>query len=377
MRRIIIHLRTADEHGWQGAEAPGGVGGSRRWFCDLRFFAAAAAAAIAVHTLSKPEFAKKAVPAQVARGNHQVQIQSFAISPANARIATTDTEGCIAVRSPENAWQIQRTLSLAGFASEVAFAPDGRSLAMILGGVAPGVYLQDLDSRSSEPVEARLDSIQRPRHVAYSPDGECLAVTSDPNGTIVIWDLATRSERLVLHQPSPVVRMAFSPDGRWLATTGKFDRSIQLWDLHTGFRRILLEDAPGLIVALAFSPDGSSLASAGISEHQVRLWDLTTQEVCRVFIGHARSVNSVAFSPDGSMLATVGNDGMLGLWSVATGQRLLTLESQANCARTIAFSPDGRTLILATEDDDDIRSWYVPEILAADGAEDTECASIW
>jgi WD40 repeat protein len=375
VRRIIIHLRPAERRGGRSGEAQGVIGAPKLPFCDLRLFAAAAVAAIVFHILSKPDPAEKRGRWHVARGELGVQITSFALSPVNGLIATTNTAGRIALRAPESGWQIERLLDFPGIATEVACAPDGRSLASV--GKAPGIYLWELDSPTSEPAPARLGSIEWPRHVMYAPDGQSLAVTSDRDGTIVIWDRATRSERVILHAPTPVVRLAFSPDGRWLATTGADDRSIQLWDLQTGSRRILLEEGPSLIMALAFSCDGAFLASAGSSEHYVRLWDLKTQKVCRVFVGHSRSVNSVAFSPDGSLLATAGSDGMLGLWTIETGQRLLSLESQATCLRYVAFSPDAGTLILATEDDDDIRFWDVAELLAASGYESQQLASVW
>jgi len=344
-------------------------------FCDLRLVAAAAMAMIALHTVSNPELAKKRVRTHAAGGEHGVQIMSFALSSTSAQIATSNTAGRIALRAPENGWQIEQFLNFPGFATEVALSPDGRSLAIV--GIEPGIYVWNLGSPIGDPTKAMLGSIEWAKHVLYSPDGQSLAVTSDRDGTIVILDLATRRERMILHQPAPVLRIAFSPDGRWLATSGKYDRSILLWDLQTGSRRELLQNGPGTIMALAFSPDGALLASAGFAEHHVRLWDLKTMRVCREFRGHAHSVNSIAFSPDGSLLATAGNDGMLGLWTVATGQRLLRLDSQATCLRTVSFSPDARTLILATEDDDDIRSWDVAELLAASRTEHQQLASVW
>jgi WD40 repeat protein len=337
--------------------------------------AAAAAAAIGVHTLSNPDLAKKLSRSQIVRGELGVQITWFVLSPASGQIATINTAGRVALRAQEAGWQIERMLDFPGFATDVAFSPDGRSVAIV--GVSCGLYLTELDSPTSDLLRVKLDSIDRPKHVMYSPTGQFLAVTSDRDGTIVIADPATRRETVVLHQTSPVVRMAFSPDGRWLATTGRDDHSIQLWDLQTGSLRMLLENGPGTVVALAFSHDGKSLASAGTAEHHVLLWDLNSHQVCRVFTGHAQSVNSVAFSPDDSLLATASNDGMLGLWKAATGQRLLNVESQATCLRTVAFSPDGQTLILATEDDDDLRMWYVADLLAASETERQEFASIW
>ena len=116
-------------------------------------------------------------------------------------------------------------------------------------------------------------------------------------------------------------------------------------------------------MAIAFSPDGAFLATASVPEHHVRLWNVKTKRLSRLIAGQPHTVNSVAFSPDGSLLATAGNDGTLRLWAVDTGRRLGTLDSQARCLRNVAFSPDGRTIVLATEDDDDIRLWDVAELL--------------
>ena len=144
MRRIIIHLRPVERRGGRSGGAQRVITAPKLPFCDLRLFAAAAAAAIAFHTLSKPELAEKRGRLQVARGELGVQIMSFALSPVNALITTTNTAGRIALRAPESGWQIERLLDFPGFATEVAFAPDGRSLAVV--SKAPGIYLWELDS---------------------------------------------------------------------------------------------------------------------------------------------------------------------------------------------------------------------------------------
>ena len=272
-----------------------------------------------------------------------------------AEMATTNAAGRVCLRSPETGWQIERFLAFPRYAKAVAFSPDGQSLATA--GLALAFACGTSRSPSRQPTQTIVLPIKRPKSIVFSPDGPYLAVTTEFDGTILLWDLATRRERMVLHHPSPVVCVAFSPDGRWLATGGKRDWSILLWDLQTGSCRILLEHVPGPAMALAFSPDGALLASASFPEHHARLWDLKTGQVRRTFEGHSRSLNSIAFSPDGSLLATAGNDGMVGLWSVATGQRQVNLHGQATRLLTVDFSPDGQTLVLATGDDDDLRLW--------------------
>jgi WD40 repeat protein len=364
VRRNTIRWRPFQGHRMLGMDEREVMG-----FPKLRIFNAALLGAIVVTVvtlaeLSNPESVKKLAPSEVARGDPGVLVCSFALSPTIAQIATTDDAGRVTLRAQEKVWQFKRFLDFPGYAAAVAFSPDGRSLAAV--GAANCVCLWDLKSRTSHPASAVAVPIQWPNRTLFSPDGHSLVITTAFDGTILVWDLATQRERMVLHHHSPVATMAFSPDGLWLATAGTNDRSILLWELHSGFRRVLSEGASGgHTAALAFSPDGALLASVGFFERHVRLWDLKTGRVCRTFEGHARSVTSVTFSPDGSLLATAGNDGMLGLWTVPMGQRLVSFDGEAMWFRAVAFSPDGRTLVVASGTDDDIRRWDIAELLRA------------
>jgi WD40 repeat protein len=364
MRWTIVRPRIVQNHDGLGAEKRVAVGCSKLPIFDLRLLGAIAVALIALAVLANAEPVQERTPLRVARGERGSQLMSFAISPTGSHIATTNTAGGVTLRAAESGWQIERFLDYPGYARTVAYSPDGRSLAA--GGTEPGICMWDLNSPGSEPTQTVVIPIQPAKNIVFSPNGQSLAVTTDLDGTILIWDLPAGRARMVLHHPSPVVSIAFSPDGRWLAAGGaRGDCSILLWDLQTGSRRTLLEDGHGLATALAFSPHGSLLATASSYDHHVRLWDMKTERVCQVFAGHSRSLNSVAFSPDGSLLARAANDGMVGVWTVATGQRLATLDGQATLLRAVALSPDGRTLVLSSGNDDDFRLWNVAEILPA------------
>ncbi len=331
---------------------------------DVRFLAVFVVALIVLAELLPGEPAVGLAPSRIFRGEAGAQVVAFAISPANGQIATTNTAGRVALRSPRQGWQIERFMGTTQRARTVAISPDGRLLAV--GGSAGGVGIWDLSSSPNGRTDKMIVPIERVKRMVFSPDSRCLAVADDRAGTVVLWDLVARKAGRVLQHTPSIGAIAFSPDGLWLATAGDMPhRSIVLWHLASGARQVVLEESTGACstVALAFSPDGSVLASAGFPEHFVRVFDLKRGRMARELVGHARPVNSVAFSPDGTLLATAANDGTIGLWSVATGRRRISLDGQATNLRSVAFAPDGRTLLVATGEDDDLRLWDLALLL--------------
>jgi WD40 repeat protein len=365
MRRILIGWRPKSRAEECLDDQQAETGYTRFPFFDVRLMGAIATVVIMIIlTLpTSPERVQKLGPSFVMPGEPGVQSTSFAFSPTGAHIATTNTVGRVTLRASGGGWHTERFLDFPGYARNVAFSPDGQSLAAT--GTGPNVCVWDLTSSSRKPAATIALPVREPARVLFSRNGRLLAVTSNADGTILLFDLLERRERLVLSHPSQITTMAISPDGHWLATGGKNDPWIILWDLENGSCRMMLGDHCGPARTLAFSPEGATLASACLPEHRVRLWDVGSWKQSRFIAEHGRPLSSIAFSPDGVLLATVGDDGMLGLWTVATGERRVTLDVNATSLRFVAFSPDGRSLVLVTGDDDDIRVWDLADLLGA------------
>ena len=179
--------------------------------------------------------------------------------------------------------------------------------------------------------------------VAFSPDGELLA-SGSAQGTIKLWNVATRRNIRTLNDDRRVESVAFSPDGHILAS---HSYGVNLWDVSTG-QNIATLFRTYSAGAVAFSPDGTIVA-AGSPDNKVRLWDVSTGGEIATLV-HGRigpSLYAVAFSPDGTILASGSQDGKIKLWDVATYLEIATLDAHSEAVFSVAYSPDGSLLASA------------------------------
>jgi serine/threonine-protein kinase len=96
-----------------------------------------------------------------------------------------------------------------------AVSPDGRLIAYTTGGEQRGLWIQDL--RQSEPY--RIEAISRPRSIAWSPDGQSLAV--EVANALVSLAVSSRTVRTVAALEQPTTGVAWRPDGASIAFTAE------------------------------------------------------------------------------------------------------------------------------------------------------------
>jgi WD40 repeat protein len=247
--------------------------------------------------------------------------------------------------------------------SDVAFSPDGRTLAS--GSSDTSVRLWTVDAAA--PGKVLVDG-ERVDRIAFSPDGRTVAAGST-DGTVRLWSTADGKVTLKLtpitergpgQYSLPITSaasVAFSPDGRTVATGGG-NHTLKLWSTTAAARATLKGPETTTlngIWAMAFSPDGKLLA--GSWDGTVQLWDTADPTSRRALSDVDPIVYDVAFSPDGTTLAAASWDGNVRLWDVASGRKLAVLSTGADRANAVAFSPDGRTL--ATADSGAVQLWDV------------------
>ena len=292
------------------------------------------------------------------RGGH-VQI---AWSPDGNTLAITTMTG-IALYAPDNLENELQSLQEYGMVRDIAFSPDGTTLAYGASGFeVEGVGLWNIRTGEQTTLLGHTNEVSS---VAFSPDGGRLA-SGSWDGSVRLWDVVTGEELafwLTGEQGDQPV--AISPDGEYLAMPGEgADGELRLYHIPTGELANTLDTQGISVSCIAFSPDGSLLASSDTYSNIVRLWDAHTGEPVAALVGHTGQaaeggVYSVAFSPDSQLLATGGADKTTRIWDVTADspQELAVLKRHTDTVRALAFSPDGTAL--ASGGDDAIRLWGI------------------
>jgi WD40 repeat protein len=137
--------------------------------------------------------------------------------------------------------------------------------------------------------------------LAFAPDGRRLAVGTKSPGRVSVWDLDTgRGIQTLRGLTTQAGSMCFSADGRLLAALAH-TWQVAIWDVNRGQLRFLLTAPRGDTedATLVFSPDGGRLAcSAG---EDVKLWDVGTGQELGTWRVPKGSKDALTFHPSGGL----------------------------------------------------------------------------
>jgi WD40 repeat protein len=234
--------------------------------------------------------------------------------------------------------------------SPVALSPDGRTLAMAVGG---GNHRQTVclfetaTGGERHLFPAHREGVLR---LAVSRDGRRIASTG-PDERVCLWDRHSGKLLRRWEHPERAVDVDFSPDGKWVAAASR--ARVVLWDTATG-KEVKRWKAPGAEIELdplsrgLFTPDGKRFVTGGGSA-PVEVRDVATGKRRSLFRPNlGKEIRDMVLSPDGRRAALAGELGVE-LWDLETGKRLQRIIPSSAGVQRLAFSADGKTLALGCD----------------------------
>lgn len=184
--------------------------------------------------------------------------------------------------------------------------------------------------------------------VAVTQDGQRV-IAGDQNGNVMVWDISRADTQPILFfrgHESRIPSLDISPISNEVVTAS-FDRSLIIWDIdgrHAEIER--LTENTSRVYASNMSADGRFIAS-GATNGDIIIWEAISGEVLHRIQSTAGIVYDVAFSSDSTRLASAHEDGTIALWDTTSGDNIRLLSDLQAPARTVVFSSDSRLIAAA------------------------------
>jgi WD40 repeat protein/serine/threonine protein kinase len=277
---------------------------------------------------------------------HPRRIRAVAISPTDSRVVVSSGYaggGQMSVWDYETGEKIEDLSNGVAVATGLAFSPDGQRLAV----AQPRNVLQIWETRPWQHIQTITGPVAEYACPVFDPGGQRLAAEVW-DGSICVWDVASgRQLRIYRGHVAPAKQLGFSPDGRYLAA-GSGDAAIRVWDTLNEQGSIALSGGSSAVLDVETSPRGDHMAAV-FRDGSVRVWSLADGRP-RWTAGDRRErvpVWSVAFSPDGCWLACACEDGAVQIFDAQTGVPRRRFTEHGKSLRAVVFSPDGTQLASA------------------------------
>ena len=278
----------------------------------------------------------------------------LAISPDGQHLAALDSDRRVTLwdlTEGELIREVVRTCKLTSGNKPLAFAPNGRKLAVLMGFREPVECFE-------VPAGKRLYAIKCSEFPyfengpAFSSDGKYISAA----GWTGVWDAETGKEvwraPKINRDADRAVGFLKIDDQSTLLVAGGDSRYLRFWDFKAG-REIYPQ--PGHrgrqgVRSVALSPDGRLIGSCSSGDCRVRVRDAQTGELLHELYP-ADMPGSVTWSPDGQRLYSTGSTSGFGrggsylhIWNPVTGEEEVRV--QVNGGHPVC-SPDGKTVALS------------------------------
>lgn len=266
----------------------------------------------------------------------------------------------------------------------LAFAPDSKTL--VVEGKAR-VVIWNVEREApvrvvcSNMIGSKAENKSSAKHVAFSPDGQTLAIGSD-DGTMYL--CSTGDGKLIRTLPNKTDQLnsiAFAPDGQTLATAQ--DHSVRLWRVADG---TLLRELPTYydVAWATFAPDSATLTAYtrystwwrwriadgvqldaralfaasdtgasvvyGGTVDRLPIWRRSDGNLARLLTGVSDVVNEV--TQNSELVAALDGTDAIHVWRSADGTPVQTirLAKHDRPIQQINLTPDGSMIVVVSSD---------------------------
>jgi WD40 repeat protein/class 3 adenylate cyclase len=260
---------------------------------------------------------------------HAAPITAVAWSPAADELAIAGANGRVELwgvgKQPHRIRLLDRLAPITKLPeaiNAVGFSPDGSLVAAVAANHTPGntppIGLAGVwRARSADLLWRRVHRAGPADALAFAADGKRLALSFEVGrngGQVQILDPVRQRTERTLDTIGGSQSLAFAPDRALL--TGSWSGIVQRWNVSTGKqlgRPVLAMPAP--VASISFDPSGSTFATGGGSGGFVKLWDAKTlQQLGTAFPGEPGKWANTAFTPDGASLIVLYDDGRGSIW---------------------------------------------------------------
>lgn len=195
-----------------------------------------------------------------------MSVRAWNLLPDGQGMLALDDQGRVARWHGVDFQQHHPLLELGKKAAVAHFSPGGQ-WCLALEGDGRGRLLQVASGQETQ----FAFNLRQVSGAAFSPDGRWFAAAS-VLGVGQLWDTASARMRAnVQGFLQGTHSVAFWPDGQRLAIGSNGNEAIKLWDIGSLEELLTLPGQGSMFNATAFSPDGSVLASAN-SEGLLHIW---------------------------------------------------------------------------------------------------------
>ena len=231
----------------------------------------------------------------------------------------------------------------------VALAPDGLRLASARANQLLIHTLGATNRTLTTTLTGARDAIQS---VAWSADGRWLAAGEFRR--VLLFDAKTLKPFGTLDKPlaGRATAIAFTPDGNTLAVAdspGGAPGQVHLWKMGDEKPFASWTAHNDSILDLKISANGKLLAT-GSADKLARVWNIETQKEVAKLEGHTSYVQAVAFGKNDAELATGGADKDIKLWDIASAGRVGSFSNRGAAITALHWTPEGKTLLAVMED---------------------------